>query len=120
MGSTSAYIIITIITFFFNDMNEEFCLIFQEGKPESLKCPLDSLQEGAGREAHQSFLNNVVEFRKLGALSVEWKLEEETSVEELCSKRAVWHISCCLKFTNSKLERVQNKLKRKRTLAKKS
>ena len=120
MGSTSAYIIITIITFFFNDMNGEFCLIFQEDKPESLKCPLDSLQEGAGREAYQSFLNNVVEFRKLGALSVEWKLEEETSVEELCSKRAVWHISCCLKFTNSKLERVQNKLKRKRTLAKKS
>lgn len=97
-------------------MNWELCLICQaENKPEPLKCPLDSLQDGAGKEAYQSFLNNVVEFRNLGTLPVELQLKEDTSVEQLCTNRAVWHKSCRLKFANSKLERAQNKLKRKST-----
>ena len=95
----------------------EFCLICQaKEKPEPLKCPLDSLQDGAGIEAYQSFLNNVVEFRKIGSLPVELKLKEDISVEELCTYRAVWHKSCHLKFANSKLERAQQKIKRKSTV----
>lgn len=97
-------------------MNWEFCLICQaKEKPEPLKCPLDSLQDGAGIEAYRSFLNNVVEFRKIGSLPVELKLKEDISIEELCTYRAVWHKSCHLKFANSKLDRAQQKIKRKST-----
>jgi len=99
----------------FKAMNWEFCLICQaKEKPEPLKCPLDSLQDGAGIEAYRSFLTNVVEFRKIGSLPVELTLKEDISVEELCTNRAVWHKSCHLKFANSKLERAQQKIKRKR------
>lgn len=97
-------------------MNWELCLICQtKEKQEPLKCPLDSLQDGAGIEAYRSFLNNVLEFRKLGSLTVESKLKEDISVEELCTNRAVRHKSCHLKFANSKLERAQQKIKRKST-----
>jgi hypothetical protein len=54
-------------------MDCEQCLICQKNKQESLKCPLDSLQEGIGREIYQSFLNNVAEFRQLDALPTELK-----------------------------------------------
>ena len=82
-------------------MNWEVCLICQaKEKHEPLKCPLDSLQDGAGLEAYQSFLNNVVEFRKIGSLPVELKLKEDISVEELSTYRAIWHKSCHLKFAN--------------------
>ena len=98
-------------------MNWELCLICQaKEKPEPLKCPLDSLQDGAGIEAYHSFLNNVVEFRKIGSLPVELKLKEDISVGELCTYRAVWHKSCHLKFANLKLERAQQKIKRKSTV----
>ena len=97
-------------------MNWEFCLICQaKEKPEPLKCPLDSFQDGAGIEAYRSFLNNIVEFRKLGSLPVELTLKEDISVDEFCTNRAVWHKSCHLKFANSKLERAQQKIKRKST-----
>lgn len=79
------------------------------------KCPLDSLQDSAGIEAYRSFLNNIFECRRIGSLPVELKLKEKISVEELCTKRAVWHNSCHLKFGNSKLERAQQKIKRKGT-----
>lgn len=106
--------LIRVVYFNFKAMNWELCLICQaEDKPEPLKCPLDSLQDGAGKEAYLSFLKNVVEFSNLGALPVELKLKEDTSIEELCTNRAVWHKSCHLKFANSKLERAQKKLKRK-------
>ena len=82
-------------------------------KTQTFKCPLNSLQDGAGIEAYHSFLNNVVEFRKIGYLPVELKLKEDISVGELCTYRAVWHKSCHLKFANSKLERAQQKIKRK-------
>lgn len=92
------------------------CSICQaKEKPEPLKCPLDSLQDGAGIEAYRSFLNNVVEFRKIVSLPVELKLKEDISIEELCTYRAVWHKSCHLKFANSKLDRAQQKIKRKST-----
>ena len=97
-------------------MNWESCLICQaKENPEPLKCPLDSLQDGAGIEAYRSLLNNVVEFRKIGSLPVEVTLKEDISVEELCTNRAVWHKSCHLKFANSKLERAQQRIKRKST-----
>ena len=46
---------------------------------------------------------------------MELKLKEDISVEEFCTYRAVWHKSCHLNFANSKLERAQQKLKRKST-----
>ena len=44
---------------------------------------------------------------------MELKLKEDISVEELSTYRAIWHKSCHLKFANSKLERAQQKIKRK-------
>ena len=44
---------------------------------------------------------------------MELELKEDISVEELCTYRAVWHKSRHLKFANSKLERAQQKIKRK-------
>ena len=97
-------------------MNWESCLICQaKENPEPLKCPLDSLQDGAGIEAYRCFLNNVVEFRKIGSLPVELTLKEDISVEELCTNREVCYKSCHLKFANSKLERAQQRIKRKST-----
>ena len=62
-------------------MNWEFCLICQaKEKPEPLKCPLDSLQDGADIDAYQSFLKNVVEFRQIDSLPVELKLKEDILV----------------------------------------
>lgn len=46
---------------------------------------------------------------------MELTLKEDISVEELCTNRAVWHKSCHLKFANSKLERAQQRIKRKST-----
>lgn len=46
---------------------------------------------------------------------MELKLKEDISIEELCTYRAVWHKSCHLKFANSKLDRAQQKIKRKST-----
>lgn len=100
----------------FNAMNWEFCLICQaKEKPKPLNCALDSLQDGAGIEASKSFLNNVVEFRKIGSLPVDLELKGDISVEELCTYRTVSHKSCHLKFANLKLERAQQKIKRKST-----
>ena len=46
---------------------------------------------------------------------MELKLKGDISVEELCTYRTVSHKSCHLKFANSKLERAQQKIKRKST-----
>ena len=61
----------------FEAMKWQFCLIcLAKEKPQPLKCPLDSLEDGAGVEAYRSFLDcNVVEFRKIGSLPVELKLK---------------------------------------------
>ena len=62
-------------------MNWEFCLICQaKEKPEPLKRPPDSLQDGAGIEAYRSSLTSVVEFRKIGSQPVELALKEDISV----------------------------------------
>lgn len=85
-------------------MNWQLSLVCQEQQTEPLRCPLDSLQDGAARNIYQRSLDNVREFRQLEALPVKVKLPPNISAEQ----KAAWHKSCHLKFATSKLDKVRN------------
>ena len=71
-----------------------------------MRCPVDS-HVGNGIEVYSNFLEAVEKFRKFDALPVDIKYEGENLAELLYQKRAKWHKSCHLKFTSSKLMRVE-------------
>lgn len=60
-----------------------------------------------------TFLNNVKEFRSLGALPATL-CSEDISAEELIENKAKWHKAFHLKFAASKLERTNKSLEDKR------
>lgn len=88
------------------NMDWSLCAICQSTLSEPIKCPLDSLQEGKGVESYKSFLKNVSQFREYNSMPVEVKFGSEENVETFVKNRAVWHKTCHIKFSNSKLERV--------------
>ena len=79
-----------------------------------MRCPVDS-HVGNGIEVYSNFLEVVEKFRKFDALPVDIKYEGENLAELMYQKRAKWHKSCHLKFSSSKLTRVETRQKRKLT-----
>ena len=82
-----------------------------------MRCPVDS-HGGNGIEVcifYSNFLVSVEKFRKLDALPVYIKYEGENLVEVLYHKQVKWHKSSHLKFSSSKLMKVQAQQKRKLT-----
>lgn len=88
------------------------CLICQKETIEPLKCPLNSLNKEVGYNSYKSFLDILKALREINASTFESQLDEATTVEDLVQKKASWHKSCRLQFTQSKLERERLKLKR--------
>ena len=58
---------------------------------------------------YASFLANVNEFKRLNQLPVPLKLEEDMDVKKLVTHQAKWHISCYLKFNDTKLQRARER-----------
>lgn len=86
------------------------CIVWQ--KVTDIKCPLKSLVPYIGaRQAVYPilFLKNVAQYRKLHALPVNLKLEENNTSETLCLKFASRLKSSYLKFSFSKLEKAQER-----------
>ena len=78
------------------------CIICKK-RDGDLRCPVDS-HVGNGIEVYSNFLEAVEKFHKFDALPVDIKCEGENLAELLYQK---WHKSCHLKFSLSKLIRVE-------------
>lgn len=83
------------------------CIICQEDKSETLKCPLSGPKWLDCSDVYSTFLSNVAEFRSIEALPTDLTLDENTTVDHLIQNEAVWHKSCHLKFCTSKLNKVK-------------
>ena len=93
--------------------NWDKCIICQETKADALKCPLNDPRHLAnGSNVYATFLNNVKELRSIDALPFQLQLDEDTTVDDLITKRASWHKLCNLKFTKSKVIRARERRKR--------
>ncbi len=88
------------------DWNE--CIICQQRTSEPLKCPLDSFRQ-VGGSFYSSFLENVEEFRSIGALPTTIFLGSDFTADDLLAHRASWHKSCRLKYSISKLTRAKKR-----------
>ena len=86
------------------ELDWNLCVIFQQDKPESLKCPMnDPASSGEEVDVYSSFLANLVEFRDLNALPTSIGFGDSTSAADFVANRASWHKSCHLKYNHSKL-----------------
>ena len=96
------------------------CIICQKDTSEELRCPLRSrgADKSDPRSVYNSFLHNVSEFRDSldVILPVSLTLPPDTNVDVLIEKEAVWHKSCHLQFSKSKLNKAKEKAARKRNL----
>ena len=91
------------------------CVICQDATDEVLKGPLKSNVTEDNEEAYRTFLENVIGFREANALPADLKFTgNEVDVECLRVHNASWHKSCHLKFSSSKLRKVQERVNRKR------
>ncbi len=73
-----------------------------------MKCPLDSFRQDGG-SFYSSFLENVEEFRSIGALPTTIFLGSDFTADDLLAHRASWHKSCCLKYSISMLTRAKKR-----------
>ena len=89
-------------------MDWNLCLICKEETGEKLRCPIDRKNSDA-RDVYQTFLQNVDEFRTLGALPVNLESSSVYNVKTFIEKEAKWHHSCHQKFTNSRLQRAKDR-----------
>lgn len=85
-------------------MDWSLCIICQKVEEETLSCPLNRQNHDA-QSVYQTFLKNVEEFKKIGALPVAVDYGSEGTPENFVSNKASWHRSCHQKFNKSKLER---------------
>jgi hypothetical protein len=81
------------------------CVTCQEDKPDALKCPLSGPQWLDPEEVYSTFLTNVAAFRSIAALPTHFQLDENATIQDLISNKAVWHKSCHLKLSTSKLNK---------------
>ena len=88
------------------------CVICQENKSETLKCPLNAVS-GEKTESYVSFMDNVSAFRNLGSLPARLYFDEDLTVQNLVQNKAAWHKSCRVKFSKEKLERAKSKRKKR-------
>ena len=91
-------------------VNCELCLIFQQSSSESLKCPLNSSTRDSIEDKSQAyihFLYNVQRLRDANSLPVNLNIEGHKSCQDFVAYRVVWHTSCYLKFSDSKVNRKQ-------------
>lgn len=84
------------------------CVICQTKTCESLRCPTKAYS--FHKDVYSVFLKNVAEFSRLDALPTKLTFNIETTTDnELVEKEAKWHRSCHLKFSSSKLNKVQER-----------
>ena len=89
-------------------LNWDLSVICQNTTRESLRCPMKA--QSLDTNIYNTFLSNVTHFKNLSSLPVELKFNmETTTVDDLVSNSAKWHQSCHLKFSSSKLEKVQKR-----------
>ena len=74
-------------------MDWNLCLICKEETGEKLRCPIDRKNSDA-HDVYQTFLQNVDEFRTLGALPVNLESSSMYNVETFIDKKGKWHHSC--------------------------
>ena len=91
-------------------MDWSLCVICQEKRPsEPLRCPLNSLHDGTGLNAYETFLETVAQFREAVCLPVHLQFKKEENVSCFAENRASWHKSCHLKFSKTKLDKALSK-----------
>ena len=89
------------------------CLICQEVKEETLKCPVNALgPPEVCQETYKAFLENVKGFEDANSLPVDLKnTGNEIDVACLALNKASWHKSCHLEFSSSKLKKAQERIR---------
>lgn len=96
-------------------MEWSLCVICQRNTGEPLRCPLDSLNAESSHASYEAFLQNASKFKELNELPIDLQFRaDEENVESFVRNRAVWHKTCYVKFSNTKLERAEAR-KRKQT-----
>ena len=88
-------------------MDWEACAICGHGGGD-LRCPENSKQ-GNGLEICSQFLERVAKYQDLQELPASIKFSEEHDADLFLRSHAKWHKSCHLKFSPSKLIRLQTK-----------
>ena len=89
-------------------LNWDLSVICQNTTREALRCPMKA--HSFDINIYNTFLSNATRFKNLSSLPVELKFNKETTtVDDLVSNSAKWHQSCHLKFSSSKLEKVQKR-----------
>ena len=93
------------------ELNWSLCIICQKDTSEPLKCPLHNPVTSSDKktDVYRSFLENVEQFRDIGALPIELHFGSNESADNLASHSASWHKSCHLKFNNSKLSKAKKR-----------
>ena len=96
------------------------CVICQKSTSEELRCPLRASGYRADPEAiYTSFLCNFLEFNALEALPIALSMPLDIEADVLIENEALWHKSCHLQFSTSKLNKAKERLARKREQAQK-
>lgn len=95
------------------NMDWSICVICKNIKDSShLSCPKNCQSRNAVA-VYKDFLDNVREFKELGALPVEVDFGEQGTPECFAENNASWHRSCHQKFNRCKLERERTKKRKK-------
>ena len=94
-----------------DSINWELCFLCQEEKDDHLQCPINAKGHKCG---YKYLATNLLEFKKLNSLPINIKFEklDEGSgiAETLRSHSAMYHKSCYLKYTSSKIQRLLKRL----------
>ena len=90
-----------------DSINWELCFLCQEEKDDHLQCPVNAKGHKCG---YKYLATNLLEFKKLNSLPINInleKLDEGSGIAEtLRSHHAMYHKSCYLKYTSSKVQRL--------------
>lgn len=91
-----------------DDFQWNKCIICQNTTRETLRCPSNAYS--FNKDVYTDFLSNVAEFKRLDALPTKLSIDIETTTDnDLVYNEAKWHQSCHLKFSSSKLKKVQER-----------
>jgi len=92
------------------------CIICQEISSAELRCPTKCASDRPPVDIYNVFLENVEKFKELDALPVNVDYGEQGTALAFVENNASWHKQCHQKFNNSKLERVKQRLHKKKEI----
>ena len=95
------------------DLNWESCIICLKQTKESLRCPKNS-PSIFDPNLYNTFLKNILAFKTLDCLPVEILFDiDSITASALEENNAKWHQSCRLKFSNSKFNKVEERVSKR-------